>query len=132
LEEGLVAGAAARFGPEHSAALTQSLDRMRDAADAGQIDLDAEHAFHAALWSAVDNKSGRRIAECVWDSLAAAIGRRAVERHDAQACHAAHAAIADALARGDSEAVRRALRADYERLAALVPAGPNIDRSEHD
>lgn len=132
LEPDCAALAAARADAAGRAAIAAALARQRADAESGRFDVAADRGFHEAIAAATGNAMLERLVGELWrvqtTPLAARLSSLAVSSARRRDNLGEHAAIADAIARGDAAAAKAAMRRHLlavrrARLATLRAGG---------
>jgi DNA-binding FadR family transcriptional regulator len=102
---------------------------MRQAAEAGRFSPEDDRALHQVLYENVDNLVVGKLLDICWEVFFQAKKRGPVpEIRDPMASYRSHAALVEALEKGDEEAMRAAVARHYEgirqRLERVQQATP--------
>lgn len=102
---------------KHSAELHQTVERMRQLADAGQTFADDDRYFHSHLLAPVPNTLLRQLTEAFWDINTLMLPHLGVPTPtDIVITAQAHGLILDAVERGDIDAYVEAVHEHYRPL----------------
>jgi DNA-binding FadR family transcriptional regulator len=116
VEPAAAALAAQRVDPERLARMKAAHNGMRDNVEDVALFLNADADFHAALLAASGNALLERLSTVIGPVLSMAFLLQAEERWRFKSAVEKHAAVYEAIARGDP-------RAAYDRMAEIVSSG---------
>lgn len=106
-------------------ALREMVDEMVDKAARGESFLEADRAFHTALFAAMGNRLAEQLVGAFWDVHTAVLPHLGLALPaDLRQTASAHGSMLDAALSGDVEAYRAAVTDHYEPLQRALAAAP--------
>lgn len=119
LEIPLASLAAERRTDADLAEITAGLEEMRAAVTAGEIDLEGDGRFHAAVTAAAHNPVMAELMEALSDNIAETRGESLSQEGRPPRSLTDHERIADAIARQDPQGAAEAMRSHLDHVSSL-------------
>jgi DNA-binding FadR family transcriptional regulator len=123
LESALVQKVAARADPTLIAALDTTVQRMEDAAAAGESFQDSDRLFHEQLYSGLDNLLVIQLVRAFWEVLDAVRPQLASGISDAVTDARHHRVILDRIRVGDQDGARQAMAEHFRATHLWIQGG---------
>ncbi|MFT4038156.1 MAG: FadR/GntR family transcriptional regulator [Thermomicrobiales bacterium] len=116
LETGLIGATMAAMSPAAHEALRQTVEQMRQRAEANENIIEADRQFHQILFEPLGNTTLLKLLDVFWRTYQEAARTTDMRNDDLMGIYRGHAAIQIAVQANDVERARQALDQHYDEL----------------